>query len=153
MRLRWVLGVWTAFVSLNLNPPSGQSGSGALYKQSISGGAPILVDNCSKTGGCEKVTFRLPHGVTRNRTVGRDNQVALIGGSQNKYSTTNHGQGCRALFRQVRHSPEFLVVLVKNVGKESRVEEKKVVPRNGLEPPLSYREADFKLYIENPKNI
>jgi len=57
VRLRWVLGLWTAFVSFNLNPPSGQSGSGELYKQSISGGAPILVDDCSKTGGCEKVTF------------------------------------------------------------------------------------------------
>ena len=26
----------------------------------------------------------------------------------------------------------------------TRVGEKKVVPRKGLEPPLSYREADFK---------
>jgi len=74
----------------------------------------------------------------------------LEGVSQNQYSTTNRGQGWSTLFRQVRHSPEFLVVLVKNVGKESRVGEKKVVPRKGLEPPLSYREADFKFKQVGP---
>ena len=35
--------------------------------------------------------------MTRNSTVGRDNQVALIGVSQNEYSTTNPGQECSAL--------------------------------------------------------
>jgi hypothetical protein len=34
----------------------------------------------------------------------------------------------------------------------TRVWEKKVVPRKELESPLSHREADFKLYIDNPKN-
>ena len=30
---------------------------------------------------------------------------------------------------------------------------KKLVPKKGLEPPLSYREADFKLQIPNPTAV